>query len=346
MKKSHFLLAFTGALAGTASAQSSVNISGIIGVGVASVSGAQKGASDYNAGRLINMAQDSKVPSRLVFSGTEDLGDGMAALFKLDQGFNVDDGTETLGGAMRESYVGLKSNLGTVTLGRQFHPLFNVRDDYDPTADSSNLMATGAFRMNNSVMYRTPVFDGLFAKLAYGFGEVPGNMSSGRAEGAHIGYDNGPFSTKLGYNDLKDSLGQNSAKSTLLAGSYNFGPVTGFLAYGVNRGAVTNGVYTVADNTDMLFGARVPFGASTLAATYIRKNDKTSLDADANQVQIYYAYALSKRTVLYSIYTRIDNSPNAMFTTAHAGAAPTAAQIALGARPADREFSVGIRHSF
>jgi GBP family porin len=347
MKKSYCLLAFTGALAGTASAQSSVTISGIIGVGVASITGAQQGASNYNAGHLVNMSQDSKVPTRLVFSGNEDLGDGMAAIFKLDQGFNVDDGSATLGGLARETYVGLKSNnLGILTLGRQFHPLFNVRDDYDPTADSSNLMATGAFRMNNSVMYRTPVYDGLFAKLAYGFGEVPGNMSAGRAVGAHIGYDGGPLSTKLGYNNLNDSLGQGSAKSTLLAGSYNFGPVTGFLAYGINKGAVTNGIFSAADNTDMLFGARIPLGASTLAATYIRKNDKTSLDADANQIQIYYAYALSKRTVLYSIFTRIDNSANAMYTTAHASAPPTAAQYALGARPADREFSVGIRHSF
>lgn len=346
MKKSYCVLAFTGALAGSASAQSSVTISGIIGVGIASVSGAQQGASNYNAGHLVNMSQDSKVPTRLVFSGNEDLGDGMAAIFKLDQGFNVDDGSATLGGLARETYVGLKSNLGTVTMGRQFHPLFNVRDDYDPTADSSNLMATGAFRMNNSVMYRTPVYDGLFAKLAYGFGEVPGNMEAGRAVGGHIGYDNGPLSAKLGYNDLKDSLGQGSARSTLLAGSYNFGPITGFLAYGVNKGAVTNGVFSPADNTDMLLGARVPFGANTLAATYIRKNDKTALDADANQIQIYYAYSLSKRTVLYSIFTRIDNSANANYTTAHASAAPTAAQYALGARPADREFSVGIRHSF
>jgi predicted porin len=347
MKKMHFVMALTGALAGTASAQSSVNISGIIGVGVASVSGAQAGTSNYNAGRLVNMAQDSKVPSRIVFSGTEDLGNGAAAIFKLDQGFNVDDGSETLGGLPRETYVGLKSTTyGTVTLGRQFHPLFNVRDDYDPTADSSNLMATGAFRMNNSVMYRTPVYSGLFAKVAYGFGEVPGNMSAGRAVGAHIGYDNGPFSTKLGYNDLKDSLGQDSARSTLLAGSYNFGPITGYLAYGLNRGNVTGGVYSVADNTDMLIGARVPFGANTLAATYIRKNDKTSLDADASQIQVYYAYAMSKRTVLYAIATLINNSQNAGYTTAHASAAPTAAQFALGARPADREFSVGLRHSF
>ncbi|MDB5776075.1 MAG: porin [Herbaspirillum sp.] len=345
MNKS-YLAAFAFALAGTASAQSSVTISGIIGVGISSTSGAQQGASNYAAGNQVKMAQDSKVPTRLVFRGTEDLGDGMSALFLLDKGFNVDDGTETLGGLYRESYVGLKGNWGTATFGRQFHPLFNVRDDYDPTADSSNLMATAGFRMNNSVMYRTPTAGGFFAKMAYGFGEVPGDMAASRAIGAYVAYEEGPISAKLGYNELKDALGQGSQKNTLAAGSYNFGPVTGFLAYGINKGAVTNGVYSVADSTDTLFGIRVPFGVHTVAATYIIKNDKTASDADATQIQLYYAYALSKRTVLYSIATLIHNSNNAMYTTAHASAAPTAAQYALGARPADREFSVGIRHSF
>lgn len=349
MKQSYLALAcaLTGGLLGTAAAEEpSVTISGILGVGVASVSGAQQGTSNYAAGHEVKMAQDSKVPTRLVFRGNEDLGNGMSALFILDKGFNVDDGTETLGGAFRESYVGLRGDFGTVTVGRQFHPLFNVRDDYDPTADSSNLMATAGFRMNNSVMYRTPVVGGFFAKLAYGFGEVAGNTAAGRAEGAYLAYDKGPISAKLGYNNLKDAQGANSAKNTLLAGSYNFGVATGFLSYGVNKGAVVNGIYSAADNTDMLLGVRVPFGASTVAASFIRKNDKAVADANANQIQLYYGYSLSKRTILYSILTRINNSANANYTTAHASAAPTAAQFALGARPADREFSVGIRHSF
>lgn len=345
MKKAYMAFAF--AVAGTASAQSSVTISGILGVGVSSIGGAERGASNYAGGRELKMAQDSKVPTRFVIRGNEDLGDGMSAIFLLDKGFNIDDGTETLGGAFREDYVGLRSmKLGTVTLGRQFHPLFNVRDDYDPTADSSNLMATGGFRMNNSVMYRTPVVNGFFAKFAYGFGEVAGDNQAGRAVGAHVGYDGGPISAKIGYNNLNDIAGQGSAKNTLAAGSYDFGPVIGYLAYGVNKGAVTNGVYAPAKNTDTLFGMRVPLGRNIVSVSYILKNDKTEKDADANQLQILYTYSLSKRTLLYSIFTHINNSNGAMYTTAHASAAPTQDQYDLGARPADQEFSVGIRHSF
>jgi predicted porin len=345
MKKAYMAFAF--AVAGTASAQSSVTISGVLGVGVSSISGSKSGASDYKAGNELKMAQDSKVPTRFVIRGTEDFGDGMSAIFLLDKGFNIDDGTETLGGAFREDYVGLRSTKwGTVTLGRQFHPLFNVRDDFDPTADSSNLMATGGFRMNNSVMYRTPTINGWFAKVAYGFGEVQGDTRAGSAVGGHLGYDSSTISGKVGFNDLKDLNGEGSARNTLAAGSYNFGPVIGYLAYGVNKGAVTNGVYAPADNTDTLFGMRLPLGRNIISVSYILKNDKTAKDADANQLQVLYTYSLSKRTLLYSVFTHINNSNGAVYTTAHASAAPTQDQYDLGARPGDQEFSVGIRHNF
>jgi predicted porin len=347
MKKLHVAIALIGVLTGTtASAQLTVTISGVLGIGIGVASGDEQGASNYPAGRQLKIAPDSKVPTRLAFRGVEDLGDGMSALFILDKGFSLDDGAETLGGAFRESYVGLHSVVGTVTVGRQFHPLFNVRDDYDPTADSSNLMATAGFRMNNSIMYRTPVASGFFAKIAYGLGEAASNSAANRAFGGYIAYEKGPISAKLGHNHLNDELGEQSAKNTLLAGTYNFGVAAVYLGYGVNKGAIVNRTYMPADNTDMLLGVKIPFGANTLAATYIRKNDKTAADADASQLQLYYGYSLSKRTTLYSIFTRINNSANAMYTTAHASPVPTAAQFALGARPANREFSSGIRHSF
>ncbi len=331
--------------AAAASAQSSVTISGVIGLGIANVGGASAGNSDYKAGNVIKMDQDSKTPSRIAFRGVEDLGDDMAALFVLDKGFTGDDGAQTLSGAFRESYVGLRGSFGTVTLGRQFHPLYNTRDDFDPTADSSNLMATAGFRMNNSIMYLTPKFGGFFAKLAYGFGEVAGDTSAGRAVGGYLGYSGGPFAAKLGYNNLKATTGSGAAKNTLLAASYNFGMATGFLGYGINKGLVTNGIYSALDTTDALIGVRVPIGKNTLAATYIRKNDKIG-SADANQIQLFYAYSLSKRTTLYGVFTKISNKGDARYTTAHAPEAPTLAQFANGARAYDREFSVGLRHSF
>jgi GBP family porin len=335
------------AAAPLAMAQSSVQITGIIGTGVYSVGGAKAGASNFSGGHATLMAQDSKVPSRWVFRGTEDLGGGLSAIFLLDKGFNPPDGNETLGGAFRESLVGLASKqYGTLTLGRQFHPQFNVRDDYDPTADSSNIMSTAAFRMNNSVMYRTPNFGGFFAKAAYGFGQVANNTSASRQVGGYLAYEKGPVSTKIGFNNLKDALGQRSVTNALWGGSYDFGLVVAFAEYGFTHGSVTGGVYAPANNTDLLLGARVPFGSHSLAATWIRKDDKTLADADASQLQLLYTYRLSKRTALYAIATKIHNTNGANYSVSRAPSSPTAAQFAAGARPFTNEIGLGIRHSF
>lgn len=65
--------------------------------------------------------------SRLGFRGTEDLGDGLSALFVLESGINAASG-QAQGGTRffnRGSYVGLSSrDWGTLTLGRQYVPIF------------------------------------------------------------------------------------------------------------------------------------------------------------------------------------------------------------------------------
>ena len=344
--KKLFPLAFLAATS-MACAQSSVQITGILGLGVYSEWGAKLVAPYTSNAHAVVESQDSKVPSRLVFRGVEDMGGGVSALFLLDQGVDPTSGAWTLGGLMRESYVGLRStSVGTLTLGRQFHPLFNVRDDYDPTADSSNVMATAGFRMNSSVMYRTPTWNGVFAKLAYGFGGVTNNTSASRAVGGHLGYEAGKISTKIGFNDLKDSLGQHSATNVLWGGSYDFGAVVGYAEYGVNNGAVTGGVFTQAKSTDTLLGAKVPFGSNTLAVTWIRKNDKMPANQDATQVQVLLTHYLSKRTAIYLIGTSINDKNGAPYSTAHAPVSVTAAQISLGAQPFTKELGIGVRHSF
>ncbi len=61
--------------------------------------------------------------SRWGLRGTEDLGGGLKAIFVLENGFNVFNGTLGQGGDElgRQAYVGLPTTqFGTVTLGRQY----------------------------------------------------------------------------------------------------------------------------------------------------------------------------------------------------------------------------------
>ena len=115
MKKSLLALVALGAFAGAAHAQSSVTLYGIIDEGL---------LFNNNAGgkHLYSMASGVMQGSRFGLRGTEDLGGGLKAIFTLENGFDVNSGKLGQGGLMfgRQAYVGLSSQYGTVTLGRQY----------------------------------------------------------------------------------------------------------------------------------------------------------------------------------------------------------------------------------
>lgn len=75
--------------------------------------------------------------SRLGFRGVEDLGGGTSAVFRLEQGINLDDGTLGQGGRAfgREASVGLASTTrGTVTAGRPPTPYYVAQSGVDAFA--------------------------------------------------------------------------------------------------------------------------------------------------------------------------------------------------------------------
>lgn len=118
---------------------------------------------NVTGGRGINRIPTltGSVPSRLGFRGAEDLGDGLRALFTLEQGFGVDTGTLGQGGRAfgRQAFVGLSGDWGTVSLGRQYTMLFWSILDADILGP--NLYGTGSLdsyipnaRADNSIAYR------------------------------------------------------------------------------------------------------------------------------------------------------------------------------------------------
>ena len=73
-------------------------------------------------GSAWQMASGFAQGSRWGLKGTEDPGGGYSALFQLENGFNVNNGTLAQGGRMfgRQAYVGGSARFGTLTLGRQY----------------------------------------------------------------------------------------------------------------------------------------------------------------------------------------------------------------------------------
>lgn len=337
MKKSFAAFAVLGACAQAACAQSSLTLYGLFDIGI---SRENNGAA---AGSMTRIDSGIQCGSRLGFKGSEDLGGGLGASFMLENGFNGDTGTMAQGGRLfgRLAWLGLNGGLGSVKVGRQNTPLFATLVNIDPFAtglagDISRLFSNGGQQMSNTVNYSTPALGGLSAQFAYGFGEVAGDTAALRQMGFASQYAAGALSASIAYHNASNATGiGGSTRTTLLASTYNFGPVTAHLGYAINKGDTTAGG-TVLDTRDMMIGVSVPAGAGTLMASYIRKSDKMLANADASQAGLGYSYALSKRTNLYTSYSRTTNDSGARYNID-----PTAVAGARGTW-----INAGVQHNF
>ena len=321
MKKSLLALAVLGAFAGAVSAQTSVTVYGIVDAGLNRV---DTGVTTTN--KLDSGLQSG---SRLGFKGAEDLGGGTSAIFALENGFSVDTGTAGQGGRLfgRQAWVGLNGGFGAVKFGRQNTPLRGAVEAIDPfriglAGDALRVLASGlittptgslvnADRTDNTINYSISGLGGFSGQAAYSFGEVAGSNKANRALGLGLGYANGPLNVQFAYHDYNvttaagvDTL---DARTAFLGGTYNFGVLTAHLAYADNKIDTNTAPTTSAKNTNWLAGVTVPFGASTVMASYIRNNLKDVSNANSNQIAVGYTYAMSKRTNLYTSYSRTAN---------------------------------------
>ncbi|PIF76858.1 putative porin [Variovorax sp. 54] len=210
MKKSLVALAAL-AVAGVASAQSSVTLFGVVD---ASISGYSSTSRDLNGATFLNpfylnkgsvkasrreLANSGYNSSRLGFRGTEDLGGGLAASFWLEAPITNDDGQQGVATFARRSTVSLSGGFGEIRLGRDYTPTFwndTVFDPFGTNGVGTNLISTanngfggfgtpaastGAFtnvgtsnyvRASNTIGYFLPPnLGGFYGQVMYGFAE-------------------------------------------------------------------------------------------------------------------------------------------------------------------------------
>ena len=338
MKKSLMALACASAFAGSANAQS-LTTYGIVDMGFVAESGGTAGSID----KITSGAQSG---TRLGFNGTEDLGSNMKALFVLETGIAADKGgfNQSNTAFARQSFVGLQSDAGTLTLGRQYTPFFlTLNSVADPFAsglagNAQNLIPHTGIRMDNTVKYASPIFSGVSAEVAYGFGESTAGVDrAGRNVGGSIGYSDNALNVRLAYHRANDSsAGTTDDTSTMLAANYNFEVAKVFAAYSDNNQQIVTNGSAKGKSRDFLIGVSVPFGNHTLIASYINKDNRSASNWDAHQIGLGYTYALSKRTNLYAAWANIDNKHGAFYTVGNNS------ETGSG----DTAFNLGIRHTF
>ncbi len=336
MNKKLVALAVAGAFALPMAAQAqtaNVTMYGRLNVDMEIVSGTQANGSNPHVFRV------SSNSSRWGVRGTESLGGGLNAIFQIESSINGDAGGGTLAG--RETFVGLQGSWGTFKMGNflapydDIHPIFGNA----PTLTTSILSTAalwaqgplaktaGGFdaRLGNSIRYDSPNMSGFTGSVQYSTQEgAP--VSNAGVLSAGLYYNNGPIQIGTAYEMNEDVRGANlDDHSWSIAAGYNFGFIRPSVVYETTKYDTPTGDL----KRDMWgVGLTVPMGPGTWYAFYGHAADgkggaadgtrigglAKGADTSSDQWELSYTYPLSKRTLMYAGYVKLQNECNASYT--------------------------------
>jgi predicted porin len=372
MQKKIIALAIAGLASTAAFAQSNVTIYGIIDYGMTT---RFDGANGLGTTTALNGGQAAG--NRLGFKGTEDLGNGVKAVFLFEQGFNGDttsgDAGANAGNIMfnRQSYVGLTGGFGTLIGGRLYTPHYTFVSGLDPFAAGTvgrynNTYGAAAYgaailggvadpvRVDNALAYVSPNFGGFTATLAYSNNALANDTvnSSGvnnRVYAVLGQYASGMFTAGVNYHYIETSgfaTGTaDSVQNVVAGGSVNLGvaKIAGFASYSTLDSAAKS-----RDLYNYMLGVTVPVGKVSIKAS-ANYSDYDRL-TNTWQAAVGADYALSKRTNLYTAYAYIDNDHNRAAAlgdaTNAASTGPIVADSMGVASVQTQGFQVGVKHMF
>jgi predicted porin len=323
-----------------AAAQTNVTLYGILDAAVSSQdSGGPEGRTT-----VINSGNQSS--SRFGFRGTEDLGNGLKAVFNLEAGAAIDTGAGDSALFGRRAVIGLEGGFGSLTLGREYSPIAAVAaatDAFGQGFYGSNLSAFTpnrlTRRLSNSVNYKSPSWNGFKVLAAYSAGEVTtANTPSGDLKGVGAEYTLGGLYLGAAFHQIKRVPADEDRDAAIGAG-YKFEQLGGFELKANWMQADREG--SAAKYKQVNLGGAMPFGAHRVYANFQQQKQGT---AKGNSWALAYTYSLSKRTNLYASYASLDNNGSGVFGLSSSSVTVTPAATALGADPS--VFSLGLRHTF
>ena len=322
------VLAVAGSTA--AMAQSSVTLYGRVNTTVE-----RQKVGDVSTTGLFNNS------SRFGFKGTEDLGGGLKAGFQLESGFNSDTGAAASTFFGRQSEVNLSGNFGMVRLGNFFAESYYATADYvslhnHDTGSSSDALYAYVMQNANKVAYRAPALGNLTLEAAVSMHEQA--VGGKNAFDLAANYNLGALALGAGYSKL-DDVNQFGLRAMYTFGAFTVG---GYYQRDENGREGTTVANSGKRDNFRLAGA-YNLGASEFHVNVGRTNSyKNVADSSATQFTLGYNYNLSKRTKVYTYYTRVNNDANA--TYGYVFNDTLAAGQASGKDFSS--FAVGVRHNF
>ena len=372
-----------GGMVSAAHAQSSVTLYGLIDAGISYVNNAA--GANGKSHSLVKFDDGIDGGNRIGFKGSEDLGGGYKAIFTLENGFGLADGSISQGGALfgRQAFVGVaKDDVGSFTLGRQYpfsHDYLNryatggltAGDAYMYHINTLDLLTS--VRINNSVKFSSVRMYGFKVGAMYGFsnqaGEFGGSSGTNGSGGSSrtysfgVDYNHGPFSMAFAYTDISyplqvapalkltlaniDPLGERDLRTLGVGAKYKYGPALGYALWTNTR--LENLDHSAATLNIYEGGVVYNITPALIAALgYTHTQVTGSASGTWHQINTSIDYLLSKRTSVYllGIYQKASGSNQGVPVQAMIG--KTTSYFGNSGSDAQNQlaFRVGIQHKF
>ncbi|KWI50086.1 porin [Burkholderia cepacia] len=231
------------AASSAAMAQSSVTLYGMLDSGIGYT-------SNINGHTRFGLDGGAVGSNKWGLKGDEDLGGGLKAVFKIENGFNIGTGGINGQGPIgstrslfnRQAYVGIASDrYGTLRMGRQLDAVTEMVQGLTGDAISASTFSTpgdvdnndNTTNQNSAVKYISPVINGFQAEGAYSFGGVAGAMGSGQSWSVAANYAQGGLTVAGGYFRATNQGENGWQNATAQPG---FGTALGYPSSGYNGG--------------------------------------------------------------------------------------------------------------
>lgn len=250
----------------------------------------------------------------------------------------------------RTMYGALDGDFGSLSIGRQYTGSY-IGAAAIGVAQGDGLLGNSATivplvggmptRVNNSLIWKTPKYQGLYGWVTY-FGGVQNNVDGPTVSGATTTtdkagrgfdlagmYSNGPLNATVSawqlYNNSWVTAGETdlaTKKGFLLAANYDFGiaKIFGEVAQGkISGGNYENVTKVLSDSVAYALGVTVPFGKHTFKVSYTDLNDKSSLNRDAKMIGVGWWYTIEPNLRVYAGAGKLMNSANASYSLSDGG---------------------------
>ncbi len=344
MKKQLLAAAVATAIAVPMAASADVTVYGKLHYSVDSFDfGADVGATDYGQGnflipgrRIQGTGDDRDIgngynglavnshSSRFGIKGSEDLGNGLSAVFQMEFGIAGDD----LGNVAnnRNTYVALASSWGVAGIGQVDTPYKSSTGSLELFGDNIgdyNQLGFDDIRANDAVFYMSPNWNGFSFVGAIVMPSASVNSDGVEATSIAAKYENGPFFASLAYESVTEDWmvdldPMDNANFAVVA------PTDDYDKWRLGLGYTANGFHVGfiyedrdmefanldADNSSWQLSAGYTAGNNTFKVAYgeMEADDDafTAIgwgDMGAEQWTVGIDHKLSSRTKLYATYS-------------------------------------------